>query len=145
MCAIRAFLEFCYIAWQDLIDIQSLHALEDTLSCFHCHHVIFEECSVHTNGFNLPWQHFIMHYPSLIRSFGSPNGLCSSITESKHIKVVKQPWRHSSHYKALSQMLITNQRLDKLAACRADVANHSMLADTSISGIYLYINHHTKC
>ncbi|KAJ7025454.1 hypothetical protein C8F04DRAFT_890066, partial [Mycena alexandri] len=51
-----------------------------------------------------------------IRFFGSPNGLCSSITESKHIKAVKEPWRRSSRFNALSQMLRTLVRLDKLAA-----------------------------
>ncbi|KAG1871050.1 hypothetical protein C8R48DRAFT_595967, partial [Suillus tomentosus] len=62
--------------------------------------------------------------------FGAPNGLCSSITESKHIKAVKEPWRQSSHYKALGQMLVTNQRLDKLTASRQDFCAHGMLNGT---------------
>ena len=49
-----------------------------------------------------------------------PNRLCSSITESKHIKAVKEPWCHSNHFKALRQMLVTNQRLNKLAAACVD-------------------------
>ncbi|KAL0058104.1 hypothetical protein AAF712_015232 [Marasmius tenuissimus] len=48
--------------------------------------------------------------------FGSPNGLCSSITESKHIKAVKEPWRRSSRHKALPQMLKTISRLEKMNA-----------------------------
>lgn len=59
--------------------------------------------------------------------FGSPNGLCSSITESKHIKAVKEPWRRSNHYNALGQMLLTNQRNDKLAASTVDFAARGML------------------
>ncbi|KAF8957103.1 hypothetical protein BDZ97DRAFT_120310 [Flammula alnicola] len=59
--------------------------------------------------------------------FGAPNGLCSSITESKHIKAVKEPWRRSSHFEALAQMLVTNQRLDKLAAARVDFRARGML------------------
>ncbi|KAJ7678406.1 hypothetical protein B0H17DRAFT_109703 [Mycena rosella] len=43
-----------------------------------------------------------------------PNGLCSSITESKHIKAVKEPWRRSSRFNALLQMLTTISRLDKV-------------------------------
>jgi hypothetical protein len=50
-----------------------------------------------------------------------------SITESKHIAAIKEPWRCSSHYKALGQMLLTNQRLDKLAASRADFKARGML------------------
>ncbi|KAH7909624.1 hypothetical protein BJ138DRAFT_1197066, partial [Hygrophoropsis aurantiaca] len=47
--------------------------------------------------------------------------------ESKHIKAVKEPWRRSSRYEALSQMLRTNQRLDKLAASRVDFQSRGML------------------
>ena len=54
------------------------------------------------------------HYPHLIRQFGAPNGLCSSITESKHIKAVKRPYRRTNRFQALGQMLLINQRLNKL-------------------------------
>ena len=97
-----------------------------------------EECGIHTNGFNLPWQDFLVHYPALIQVFGSPNGLCSWITKSKHIKAVKQPWWHSSCYKALGQMLLTNQHLDKMATCHADFTSCRMLDETLISGSNLY-------
>jgi hypothetical protein len=70
---------------------------------------------------------------SLIRAFGAPNGLCSSITESKHIKAVKEPWRRSNRYDALGQMLLTNQRLDKLAAARVDFNARGMLKGTCFS------------
>jgi len=94
---IHTFLEFCYIMQRDVTDTQSLRALEEALSRFHCHHIIFEGCGIHAEGFNLPQQHFLEHYPTLIQMFGAPNGLCSSITESKYIKAVKQLWQHSNH------------------------------------------------
>ena len=84
-------------------------------------------------NFLLPWQHALSHYPKLIRLFGSPNGLCSSITESKHIRAVKEPWRRSNRNEALGQILVTNQRLDQLAAARADFASRGMLDGTCIS------------
>lgn len=71
--------------------------------------------------------HFISHYRYLIQQFGAPNGLCLSITECKHIKAVKEPWRRSSHNEPLGQMLLTNQRLDKLAAARVDFNARGML------------------
>jgi hypothetical protein len=140
MRAIRAFLEFCYIARRNVIDTQSLKELEDALSRFHQYRTIFEDCGVRTEGFNLPRQHFLIHYLALIRAFGAPNGLCSSITESKHIKAVKQPWRRSSRYKALGQMLLTNQRLDKIAACHADFTSRGMLGKGPSPGKCLYMN-----
>lgn len=69
----------------------------------------------------------MVHYRELIELFGAPNGLCSSITESKHIRAVKEPWRCSNRFNALGQMLVTNQRLDKLATARRWFTEHRML------------------
>lgn len=82
---------------------------------------------------SLPRQHSLRHYPYCIRLFGSPNGLCSSITESKHIKAVKEPWRRSSRYKALIQMLRINRRLDKLAAARSIFTARGMMVGSTSS------------
>lgn len=87
------------------------------LSQFHCYHQVFVNTGA-TQCFSLPWQHSLTHYFELIKQFSAPNGLCSSITESKHVKAVKKPYRHSSHHQALGQMLVINQRLDKLKAAR---------------------------
>ena len=135
----HAFLEFCYIARCDIHDTHSLRALEDALQRFHHHREIFWTTGVRSDGFNLPRQHSLAHYVKLIRDFGAPNGLCSSITESKHIKAVKEPWRRSSRYEALSQMLLTNQRLDKLAAAHADFAERGMLQGTCLSTVWDHI------
>jgi hypothetical protein len=132
---LRAFLEFCYIARRDIQDTKSLAALTDALERFHKHRVVFEECGVRPDGFALPRQHSLTHYPALIRAFAAPNGLCSSITESKHIKAVKEPWRRSSRYEALGQMLLTNQRLDKLAASRVDFEKRGMLKGTCLQTV----------
>ncbi|KAH9010076.1 hypothetical protein EDB85DRAFT_2077509 [Lactarius pseudohatsudake] len=133
--AMRAFLEFCYIARRDIHDTRSLGALDDALKRFHRHREIFREVGVRIKGFNLPRQHSLVHYTKLIRAYGAPNGLCSSITESKHIKAVKEPWRRSNRFDALSQMLLTNQRLDKLAAARVDFTNRGMLKGTCILSV----------
>ena len=87
--AIRAFLEFCYIAQCNVIYEKSLHDLRYALNCFHQYHEIFQEVGVCDN-FSLPHQHSLTHYESLIRLFGAPNGVSTSITESKHIVAVKK-------------------------------------------------------
>jgi hypothetical protein len=133
--ALRALMEFIYIARRDIIDTNDLIALDDALERFHNYRTIFRECGVRPTGFNLPRQHSLVHYHMLIQEFGAPNGLCSSITESKHIKAVKEPWRRSSRFEALGQMLIINQRLDNLAASRIDFASRGMLEGTCLSYI----------
>ncbi|KAH0837811.1 hypothetical protein J3R83DRAFT_6012 [Lanmaoa asiatica] len=89
----RAFLEFCYLVHKDIITKPDLVQLQDALSRFHQYREVFKNAG-----------------------FGALNGLCSSITESKHIKAVKMPYRWSSHHQALGQMLVINQRLDKLTS-----------------------------
>ena len=133
--AIRAFLEFCYIARRDTHDTHSLAALDDALCRFHHHREIFRTSGIRVN-FNLPRQHSLTHYVKLICAFGAPNGLCSSIMESKHIKAVKEPWRRSNRFNALGQMLLTNQRLDKLAAARANFVSRGMLNGTYLSSLW---------
>ena len=68
--------------------------------------------------------------PSLVTFLYSnslaPNGLCSSITESKYIKAVKKPYRWTSHNKPLGHMLVINQQIDKLAAAHVDFKEHGM-------------------
>jgi hypothetical protein len=129
----RAFLEFCYIARSNVHDTTTLKAMAEALEQFHEHRKIFQECGVRPDGFSLPRQHSLVHYESSIRAFGAPNGICSSITESKHIKAVKEPWRRSNRFNPLSQMLVTNQRLDKLAASHVDFKDRGMLDGSIIS------------
>ena len=127
MRAVQAFMDFCYIVRREFHDTNTLRDLQEALDRYSHYRTIFQTCGVRPTGFNLPRQHSRLHYFKLIRAFGAPNGLCSSITESKHIAAIKEPWRRSSRYQALGQMLLTNQRLDKLAASRADFKARGML------------------
>ena len=133
ICTFQAFLEFCYLVHHDIHTEDSVTQVQDALMHFHEYQVIFESTGVCPGGFSLLQQHSIMHYLKLIQMFSAPNRLCSSITKAKHIKAVKEPWRQSSHYKPLGQMLLTNQCLDKLATARVDFTSHGMLDRTIIS------------
>ena len=50
--ALRALIDFIYIARRDIIDSNDLIALDDALEWFHKHRQIFQECSVRPTGFN---------------------------------------------------------------------------------------------
>ncbi|KAG1883443.1 hypothetical protein F4604DRAFT_1879062 [Suillus subluteus] len=132
--AFRALLEFCYLVRHNIITEKTLVEIRDALARFHHYREVFRDAGV-VSTFSLPRQHSLKHYVQLIRLFGAPNGLCSSITETKHIKAVKEPWRRSSRFNALGQMLRTNQRLDKLAALRADFTKRNMLNGTCLSAL----------
>jgi hypothetical protein len=131
---LSAFLDFCYIVRRNAITASDLDKLKDALNRFHHHRAFFVGTAGVTGDFiSLPRQHSLLHYIRSIRLFGSPNGLCSSITESKHIKAVKEPWRRSSRYKALIQMLQTISRLEKLAAARKAFTQLGMMDGTTAS------------
>ncbi|KAJ7203848.1 hypothetical protein GGX14DRAFT_698923 [Mycena pura] len=129
---LAAFMEFCYLVRRNAISSDDLPKIQDALDRFHQYRQIFIDCGVRVD-ISLPRQHSLVHYIRFIRLFGSPNGLCSSITESKHIKAVKEPWRRSSRYKALAQMLVTLVRLDKLAAALRDFTVRGMMTGTTSS------------
>lgn len=134
--AFSAYVDVCYLVRRSVIDEDTLAAINEALGRFYLYRTIFQETGVRKRGpkgLSLPRQHALKHYPEHIPAFGAPNGLCSSITESKHIKAVKKPWRRSSRFKALGQMLQTNQRLNKLAAARRDFKCRGMLTGTCLS------------
>ncbi|KAG1883964.1 hypothetical protein F4604DRAFT_1919772 [Suillus subluteus] len=116
---VAAFLDFCYLVRHHKIGEDTLTQIEEALVRFHAAREIFHDSGVHPTGFSLPWHHAL--------EYGVLNGLCSSITESWHITAVKRPWRRSNRFNALWQMLLTNQRLDKLGLARVDFVARGML------------------
>jgi len=126
VCALSAFLDFCYLVWHSVLNEETLDAIDAAVDRFHQERTIFITTGVRIH-LSLPCQHAMVHYRELIELFGAPNGLCSSITESKHIRAVKEPWRCSNKFNALGQMLVTNQRLDKLAVAQRWFMEHGML------------------
>ncbi|KAF8986113.1 hypothetical protein BDQ17DRAFT_1493098 [Cyathus striatus] len=103
--ALAAFLEICYLVRKSQIDEATLRKIDLEIEQFHQEQQIFIETDVWPDGISLPRQHSLVHYCWLIQQFGAPNGLCSSITESKHIKA----------------------RLDKLNTFRIDLQSRNLL------------------
>ncbi|KAI6016033.1 hypothetical protein BKA83DRAFT_4129081 [Pisolithus microcarpus] len=115
----HALLEFFFLIWQNVLTEKDLCNLNDVLARFYQYCEVFKTMGT-VSSFSLPQQHAMKHYRQLIQLFGAPNGLCSSITKSKHMKAVKKPYWHTNKYHALGQMLLINQQLDELAASQAD-------------------------
>ncbi|KAJ7635036.1 hypothetical protein FB45DRAFT_989651 [Roridomyces roridus] len=129
---LAAFMDTCYLVRRNSISADDLDIIRATLDRFHHYRKVFIETGVRVD-ISLPRQHSLLHYIRSIRLFGSPNGLCSSITESKHIKAVKEPWRRSSRFNALPQMLRSISRLEKLAAAAVSFCARGMLIGTTSS------------
>ncbi|KAG2101879.1 uncharacterized protein F5147DRAFT_746938 [Suillus discolor] len=138
-CAFSVCLDFCYLVRHEALTEDDFLQVQEALDRFHQYREIFKTSGA-TKSFSLPCQHSMCHYILMIRLFGAPNGLCSSITESKHIKAVKEPWHRSSRFKAVGQMLLTNQCLDKIAAAHADFEARCVL-DVNTLGLQLNLRH----
>jgi hypothetical protein len=109
---------------------QPLEHFQQCIEKFHELCDAFITCGV-CEKLSLPCQHAFNHYYYLIQSFGSPNGLCSSITESKHIKAVKNPWHRSSHFKVIAQIVVTLLWLHQMAAAHQHFTSQGMLKGTT--------------
>ncbi|KAF8868321.1 hypothetical protein BD779DRAFT_1684189 [Infundibulicybe gibba] len=101
--AVSSFVEFCYLVRRSIIDESTLAAIDLAVADFHRERSIFEHEGIRPNGFSLPRQHSLPITAISLKNLA-----------------VKEPWRRSSRFEALGQMLIINQRLDKLAAMRVN-------------------------
>ena len=126
VCAITAFMDAFYIARRNAIDSHSLERLQEAVETYYELRSVFIEAGVRAT-ISMPRQHTLKHLYHAIHLFGSPNGLCSSITKSKHIQSVKKPWRRSSRYRALTQMLRILERMDKMLALHRRLEEGGML------------------
>lgn len=133
--SLSAFMEFCYIIRHSVLDETDLLEARQALDRHLHYRTVFEIDGVRPTGFSLPRAHSLEHYLWHVRGFAAPNGLCSSITESHHIKAVKDPYRRSNRFQPLGQMLLYNQRQDKLAAARNDFESRGMLAGSYLAEV----------
>jgi hypothetical protein len=91
VCCVAALLDFCYLARRSLHTSSTLEEMDAALDSFHRYRCVFEDAGIRPDGFGQPRQHSLVHYTANIRLFGALPGLDSAITESKHIKAVKEP------------------------------------------------------
>lgn len=113
--------------------------MDEALASFHELRKVFVDTGVQPNSIGLPRQHSLIHYGWSIRLFSSPNGLCSSITESKHIYAVKRTWRRSNKNDPIEQMCTTLTRLNKLSAAQIEFGRHGMLQNNVLTAAHLEV------
>ncbi|KAJ7909124.1 hypothetical protein B0H13DRAFT_2493854 [Mycena leptocephala] len=121
---VASFMDFCYLARRNSLNSDTIEELKGALTRFHHHRDIFIQTGVRID-ISLPRQHSLVHYVPSIHLFGSPNGLCSSITESKHIKAVKEPWRRSN--------AAHNMPTRQTCGAQEHIQKQGMMAGTALS------------
>ena len=115
-----------YIARRNAIDLPSLEHFQDYVQTYHDLCDVFVEAGVRVDV-SVPCQHALSHFHYAIHQFSSPNGLCLSITESKHIPTAKDTWQRSSKNNLMAQMVKTIQQMDRMSALHWHFEENGML------------------
>ena len=87
--AVRALLDFLYLAQYQCHTSETLDRLEDALSEFHDNKAIFTDLRVREH-FNIPKLHGLTHYVSSIRLFGTTDNFNSEHSERLYIDFAKE-------------------------------------------------------
>lgn len=124
--AIRALLDFVYLAQLPAHDSTTLRQLDDALSEFHAKKGIFCELGIREH-LNFPKLHSLQHYVTGIKLFGTADGTNTAQSEHLHITLAKEPWRRSNRKDEYPQMTTAVVRLEKIRA-------HSLYVQWRVNG-----------
>ncbi|KAH8101620.1 hypothetical protein BXZ70DRAFT_1019531, partial [Cristinia sonorae] len=113
VCAVRAVLDFLYIAQYPVQTSETLALLEDALDRFHENKEIFEELKIRT-GWSIPKLHYLDHYGFLIKWLGTPDNFNTEYTERLHIEFAKDAYEATNSKDELPQMTLWLERKEKM-------------------------------
>lgn len=103
--AVRALINFIYLASLHSHTTSTLSALQRALDDFHAHKQAFIDFGARTAcHFNIPKYHMLQHYVDLIYEFGSTDGFNTEWSERLHIDYAKDAYRASNKKDYVAQM-----------------------------------------
>ena len=111
--AVRAILDFLYLAQYTSHTNETLHQLQDSLAEFHNNKLIFIDLGIQEH-FNIPKLHSLSHYDSSIRLFGTTDNYNTEQSERLHIDMAKDAYRATNHKDEYTQMTIWLERREKI-------------------------------
>lgn len=111
--AVRAMLDFVYIAQYPLQSTETLDALDSALRQFHDNKEIFVELGIRSQ-FNFPKLHSLCHYRPSIEYLGSLDNFNTEYTERLHIDFAKDAYCATNKKDEFSQMTLWLERKEKV-------------------------------
>jgi len=111
--AVKALLDFIYLAQYSTHDQITLGYLRDSLEEFHKYkqYFVLVGCREHLN---IPKLHSLIHYIQAIELFGTTDNYNTEMFERLHIDFAKQGWRASNQRDEFPQMITWLSRREKL-------------------------------
>ncbi|KAJ3730728.1 hypothetical protein C8R42DRAFT_550016, partial [Lentinula raphanica] len=101
--AVRAILDFIYLAQYSTHDEDTLSYMSDALNLWHAKKSSFIDVGVH-DDLNIPKFHALQHYVEMIRFFGCTDNYNTEMFECLHIDFAKKGWRASNKREKFPQM-----------------------------------------
>jgi hypothetical protein len=111
--AVRAFLDFMYIAQLPVITTVHLRSMKMALDIFHDNKQIWVDLDIHEN-FNLPKLHACAHYVASIKLFGTTDNYDTQYTERLHIDLAKEARRATNMRDEIPQMTLWLERREQV-------------------------------
>ena len=103
--AVRALLDFLYLAQYPIHTDETLDLLDDALEHFHDNKTIFIDLGIR-DSFNIPKLHFAWHYTLFIQLYGTLDNCNTEYTERLHIDLAKDAYKSTNHKDEFSQMTV---------------------------------------
>ncbi|KAF9497635.1 hypothetical protein BDN71DRAFT_1481608 [Pleurotus eryngii] len=113
ICAMRALLDFLYLAQYTIHSDDTLRLLEQSLEEFHLHKSVFEQLGAR-KGFNIPKLHSLVHYARRIKRFETTDNYSTESTERLHIDFAKDAYKATNHKDEFPQMTSWLKRREKI-------------------------------
>lgn len=112
--AVRALLDFLYLAQYPLHSSETLALMGDALDRFHSNKDIFVTLGVREHFANIPKLHFLKHFLDAIVLYGTTDNYNTEYTERLHIDLAKDAYRATNHKDEYSQMTLWLERKEKM-------------------------------
>ena len=111
--AVRALLDFLYLAQYPSHTTETLRRLQESLARFHDNKIVFANLGTRKD-FNIPKLHSLLHYMVSIMLFGTTDNYNTEQTERLHIDFSKDAYRATNHKDEFSQMTMWLERREKV-------------------------------
>ena len=111
--AIRAILDFVYLAQYPVHSEETLDLLQSALEHFHMNKQIFIDLGIRQN-FDIPKLHFVGHYRLFIELYGTTDNMNTEYTERLHIDLAKDAYRSTNRKDKYPQMTAWLDRRERI-------------------------------
>jgi hypothetical protein len=124
--AVRAILDFVYLAQLPSHTTDTLRCLQESLSSFHVNKAVFIDLGTR-DGFDIPKLHSMLHYSSSIKLFGTTDNYNTEQTERLHIDFTKDAYRSTNRKDEYMQMTTWLERRERIQQHAAHIARQQLV------------------